>query len=110
MRRPSSRRPPSGSAPREPESKESFDMRLSHFAAVLAALAVPVALMAGSCGYVLDDFEKVPAAVVDAGPDAPEGCKSVTYPPPPDAGPEAPDAGGQITFTVGVRSIDLGET
>lgn len=84
-------------------------MRLSYFTAVFAGFVVPVALLSGSCGLVLDDFQKVPEAAVDAGVDADDGCKSVTYPPPPDAGPEGVD-GGSVVFTVGIRTIDLGES
>lgn len=83
--------------------------RLPRLLAAFVALAVPAALAVGSCGLVLDDFEKVAGAPVDAGADvdaAPTGCQSITYPDPPAGTDNPSDA---IEFTGAVRSIDLGE-
>jgi hypothetical protein len=87
-------------------------MRLSRFPRLLAAfvaLAVPASLAVGSCGLVLDDFQKV-AAPMDAGSDvdaAPLGCQSISYPDPPEGAPDNPS--DAIEFTGAVRTIDLGE-
>jgi hypothetical protein len=77
--------------------------------AAFVALAVPASLAVGSCGLVLDDFQKV-AAPMDAGSDvdaAPLGCQSISYPDPPEGAPDNPS--DAIEFTVAVRSVDLGE-
>lgn len=77
-------------------------------AAIVAAAAVaPTALWAPSC--LLDGFERVPAMTTeeDAGVE-PSVCTHVTYPPPPP--PDTADAGAvDLSFTVALRTIDLGE-
>jgi hypothetical protein len=81
---------------------------LPRLLAAFVALAVPAALATGSCGLVLDDFEKV-AAPMDAGSDvdaAPSVCQGVAYPDPPEGTDNPSDA---MEFTVAVRSVDLGE-
>lgn len=81
-----------------------------HYLSVAAFALVPGALAMGSCGLVLDTFERVdggPFDDPDAGDTDAAVCTHQSYPPFPT---DTVDAGGDIEFVAAVRSIDLGES
>jgi hypothetical protein len=84
-------------------------MRFLHsLTAAAAFIALPGAFITGSCGLVLDTFEKVDGGTeeVDASADGGPACVHQSFPPLPMG---IADTGG-VDFTVAVRSIDFGES
>ena len=71
----------------------------------------PAAIALGGACTLAVDLEGLTGAPGNIGPDGGSGdagpatCAHATYPPPPESAPE----GGDIDFTVALRSIDIGE-
>lgn len=84
-------------------------VRWMNYVAAVFAAGLPGVLVTGSCGLVLDDFEKYDPAletIDDAGADAEPLCQKLSYPGYPM---DVPDS-GDIDFVVAVRTVELGES